>query len=709
MIGFLFRFFLFPETEPAVRMPFRQNLIDPVRFFLNLFFNPSKKPKDVMKIKYLRFLIPALLLLILQNAAAQPLSILWQRTLGGEMQDKASAIKATSDGGYLVAGASASGVTISSDKQDACRGVSDFWLIKLAADGSISWQKTIGGSAEDVPANIVEVAGGYLISGKSQSGISGEKTDSTRDHPDFPSSDCWLIKINLTGAIQWQKTLGGSYYDGSSFYGSFFPNMELSTSNSSEVVIQPANDGGYIMGASSGSPVSGDKTQPYRGNLYLGNYLFADIILSDYWLVKMNATGGVQWQKTYGGELYDMLTSVTNTSDGGYLLGGYSASNAGNEKADSNRSGSWLTLNAFYADSVAHFEYLYYVDYWIVKTNSQGDIQWQTTIGGDSMDVLQTVIPTADGGYLLGGSSNSNQSGEKTDDRKGGTDYWIVKLSSNGKIDWQQTIGGAENDVLASLSATGDGGYLLAGTSWSGISGDKTSTLSGISDFWLVKTDSLGNIQWQQSLGGANELQPDVLANAFTKADGSILVAGSSDATMSGNKSETSRGNYDYWLLKLCDLPDTSITIQGNTLQATGTATAYQWIDCTTGTPVAGATQSSFQPADQGVYAVILHSSCGADTSSCYSTNGTEIKETAATTDIRIFPNPADDRVTIRSDRTPFQGIRLISMTGQLVYEEQFTGRAMFTFRTAALAPGVYQLTVHSETGKSQHKLTVIH
>ena len=117
-------------------------------------------------------------------------------------------------------------------------------------------------------------------------------------------------------------------------------------------------------------------------------------------------------------------------------------------------------------------------------------IEWQNTIGGSGNDELQSINQTSDGGYILSGYSNSGISGDKTEASQGSNDYWVVKLNSLGVIEWQNTIGGSSDDRLYSINKTSDGGYILGGRSSSGISGDKTEASQGSNDYWVVKLAS---------------------------------------------------------------------------------------------------------------------------------------------------------------------------------------------------------------------------
>ena len=295
--------------------------------------------------------------------------------------------------------------------------------------------------------------------------------------------------------IEWQNTIGGS--------GVEFLNYTQQTS-----------DGGYILGGRSNSGVSGDKTEPSKGDY-------------DYWVVKLDATGNIQWQNTIGGDDADWLQSVQQTTDNGYILGGWSKSNISADKTENSQGAS---------------------DFWVVKLDSIGNIQWQNTIGGDSTDNLYSLQQTTDGGYILGGFSISSISGDKTEYSIGGSDYWVLKLDASGNIQWQNTIGGYENDNLYSLQQTTDGGYILGGRSMSNATGDKTENSQGLDDYWVVKIDATGNIQWQNTIGGNSW---DELESIEQTSDGGYILGGSSDSDNSGDKTENSQGDFDYWVVKL--------------------------------------------------------------------------------------------------------------------------------------------------------------
>jgi len=297
---------------------------------------------------------------------------------------------------------------------------------------------------------------------------------------------------------QWDKRYGGTSTD---ILSSF----------------QETNDGGFILGGYSSSAVSGDKSQPSWGT-------------SDYWIVKLNSLGNLEWEKNFGGNTDEYFYSIQQTSDGGYILGGYSLSGISGDKTQAN----WGVY-----------------DYWIVKTDSLGNKQWDKDLGGIDGDVLLSLQQTSDGGYILGGWSYSGISGDKSQNTWGVADYWIVKTDSLGNKIWDKNFGGIYQDFLYSVQQTSDGGYILGGSSNSGNTGDKTQAGWGDHDYWIVKTDSLGNKIWDKDFGGANY---DELISLQQTSDKGYILGGYSNSNISGDKTQNSYGGNDFWIVKIDSL-----------------------------------------------------------------------------------------------------------------------------------------------------------
>lgn len=316
-----------------------------------------------------------------------------------------------------------------------------------------------------------------------------------------------LLVVMLTGVIygwsihapaqtlQWDKRFGGNL--GDSLAG----------------VLNTA-DGGYLLFGDSRSGAGGDRTQNSRGK-------------KDFWAVKVSASGAKQWDKRFGGINNDYLHAAIQTRDGGYLLGGASESGSGGDKSQASRGAS---------------------DFWVVKISSAGAKQWDKRFGGAGDEYIRALLETSDGGFLLGGASDSASGGDKSQASRGGYDCWTVKITSAGVKQWDRRFGGTGDDGIAGLAKTADGGYLLTGGSNSGPGGDKSQAARGGNDFWVVKISSAGAKQWDKCFGGTAD---DWVGGLVPAADGGFLLGGHSSSPIGGDISQTSRGSVDYWVVKI--------------------------------------------------------------------------------------------------------------------------------------------------------------
>ncbi|MBK9248201.1 MAG: choice-of-anchor D domain-containing protein [Ignavibacteria bacterium] len=239
----------------------------------------------------------------------------------------------------------------------------------------------------------------------------------------------------------------------------------------------------------------------------------------DYWVVKLNPAGAIEWQKALGGSSTEHANSIQQSTDGGYIVAGVSASKNGDVTGNNGND-----------------------DYWVVKLSPTGAIDWQRSLGGSLKDVAHSIQQSNDGGYIVAGESGSTD-GDVTGNN-GNDDYWVVKLSPIGAIEWQKSLGGSNYDRAHSIQQSTDGGYIVAGVSTS-IDGDVTGNI-GSEDYWVVKLSSTGTIEWQKSLAGSNE---DFAYSIHQSADGGYIVAGesySNNGDVSGN-----HGASDYWVVKL--------------------------------------------------------------------------------------------------------------------------------------------------------------
>jgi len=433
----------------------------------------------------------------------------WQKCLGGSKDDHAYSIQQTADGGYVVVGYAQS----NDGDVSGNHGRSDYWVVKLDPSGNLTWQKCLGGSKDEYAQSVQQTAdGGYIIAGYSNS----SNGDVGGNHGSY---DCWIAKISQSGKLIWQKCLGGSQ-------------DEYAQS------VQQTADGGYVV---VGSTYSND------GDVS-GNHG-----RSDYWVVKLDPSGNLAWQKCIGGNQDEYAQCVQQTADGGYVVAGYA------DSADGDVSGS----NGLW-------------DYWVVKLDPSGNLTWQKCIGGWDYDFAYSVQQTADSGYLVAGHTYSDL--EEFSCHFGRGDFRIAKLNQLGNIEWQKCLGGSREDHAPRVRLTADGGYVVAGYTRSNdlhVSGNH-----GRSDYWVVKLDPHGDMIWQKCLGGSSD---DEAYSVQQTTDGGYVAAGfakSNDYDVSGN-----HGSGDFWIVKLgeinCGITAPDAVCPGSTGNiASSTAVseaAYNW------------------------------------------------------------------------------------------------------------------------------------
>ena len=356
----------------------------------------------------------------------------WDNTFGGIEVDMANSIIQTEDGGYALAGYTWS----------KGAGRQDFWVIKLYEDGSIEWDRTFGGSEADVIYSIIQTKDkGYAVAGKTKSIASGEKA--------------WAIKLNTKGNKEWDNTFAKRTDD------------EIFS------IIQTKDRGYAVCG-------------------YTGAKDWGEV---DSWIIKLDKTLNIEWDKIFGGIGWDEANSMLQTEDGSFIVFGFVQSK------DKGRE-----------------------DGWIAKLDENGEMVWDKAFGGSQNEEIFSGIKTVDGGYVVCGYTESKGSG--------GYDAWIAKLDENGEIVWDKAFGGVEAEVANSIIQTRDGGYALAGYTW--------SKGAGREDAWMIKLDENGEMAWDKTFGGSDE---DVARCIIQAEDGGYVLAGYTESK--------GAGRYDAWVIKL--------------------------------------------------------------------------------------------------------------------------------------------------------------
>jgi hypothetical protein len=354
----------------------------------------------------------------------------WSENYGGTNSDEAYSVVQTSDGGYALAGYTGS----------FGAGSWDFYLVKTDLTGTMLWNKTYGGTNSDVAHSVVQTSdGGYALAGYTNSfGIGG--------------NDVYLVRTDSSGNMQWNKTYGG-------------PNRDEGYS-----VIQ-TGDGGYAIAG-------------YTDSFGAGSY--------DFSLVKTDAAGNIQWNKTYGTPFEDYGRSIVQTSDGGYAIAGSTMPNGDG-----------------------------FIRSWLVKTDAVGNMQWNQTYGKtNGFSDAYSLIETSDGGYALAGYIRTDT-----------WDFGLVKTDSSGNMQWNKTYGGSNPQEAYSVVQTSDEGYAIAGAT--------VPYNTSREEFLLVKTDAEGTMLWNKTYGGTGNAEA---ACVVQTSDGGYALVGYTDSYSAGGR--------DVWLVK---------------------------------------------------------------------------------------------------------------------------------------------------------------
>ena len=405
--------------------------------------------------KALSLVFVALMLLFGTLVFAQP-SIVWQKCLGGSRYDVAYSVQQTSDGGFILAGISKSNDGEASewhempvpDPEDFF--FFDYWIVRLNSSGDIVWQKCLGGSGCDIAYSIQQTSdGGFIVAGETWSFVCDVSEVIGNHGVDF--DDFWVVKLNSSGDIVWQKCLGGSYEDGA-------------------YSIQQTSDGGFIV---AGWTLSND------GDVSGNHGRF------DFWVVKLNPSGDIVWQKCLGGSDDEEAHSIQQTSDGGFIVAGETYSN------DGDVSGNHGLL-----------------DFWVVRLNFSGGIIWQKCLGGSGWDEAHSIQQTSDGGFIVAGHTLSLDADYD--------DAFLLKTDAYGQVEWMRQYGEEDWDEGFSAVLPLEDGFLAVGAK--ACTGRQREP-----DMYVVRTDASGNPLWEKTLG-RSEFEPDGASDVVRAHDGGRLA-----------------------------------------------------------------------------------------------------------------------------------------------------------------------------------------
>lgn len=335
-----------------------------------------------------------------------------------------------------------------------------FTLTFINAQPITFWEKSYGGSDVDAGQGIVALPdGGFIVNGFSYS-IDGEVDNN------YGIVDYWVLRLDADGEIVWDKNFGGSSYDwGHDIFA--------------------LNDGNFILGGRSRSD-DNDATNSFG--------------VGDLWLIKMDIDGNILWEHSYGGSADDFYVDMHELSNGDLVVLGLVDSDNGDV---SNNNGD--------------------LDFWLLKLDANGNILWEKNYGGSDDESVQDLVPTNDGGFLLVGSSESNDFDVETNN--GNYDVCVFKVNADGDLEWHKGLGGSQQEYGYAGAQTTDDGFLVVSSSWSS-DGDVTNNL-GSRDIWATKLSASGELEWEANYGGSSD---DAIRAMVQTSQNTIVIAGFSES-----------------------------------------------------------------------------------------------------------------------------------------------------------------------------------
>ncbi|MFA7445525.1 MAG: hypothetical protein WCY89_06220, partial [Flavobacteriaceae bacterium] len=404
----------------------------------------------------------------------------------------------------------------------------------------VQWEVALGGTNYDVPSTIQQTAdGGYIVSGYSNS-QDGDLTGSIH-YGTNTAHKIWIVKLDGTGSIEWKRTYG----IGANDYQSINTSIKQ-TANGDYIVVGTAEISGqfsnYLVMKIDGTgnvlwannslggnafDIGTSVWETADNNYIVAGYTAGSIAVQggyDYYIVKVDAlSGNMLWDKVIGGSGNEYSNAIQQAVDGNYLIGGTTTSNNGD--VSGNHGGT---------------------DGWLVKLDATGTtILWQRAIGGSGDDWVYSFEETADGGYIIGGSTTSTNGDfiNSVNNYNGGGDAFVMKLDSNRNVLWSKYFGGTGSDEVNEIKQTNDGGYIVAGV--------KTNTGSGM-DSYTIKLDGNGNIEWEKTISGSDT--DENYSAQKTSDNGYILLlsTNSTDGDFTGSHDPVGGiGNNEFWVVKL--------------------------------------------------------------------------------------------------------------------------------------------------------------
>ena len=566
----------------------------------------------------------------------------WQKTIDSGTQDFLSGLAITIDGQYLVSGSSIQNKSANQQQSTPNQNNGyDYHILKLDQQGRKVWEKYFSGNRHDyLSATVSTREGGFLLAGTSYSSSALDKKD--RSHG---SSDIWLIRIDENGEEQWQRTIGTRY------------------SEEARSVTQ-TTDEGFL--------VAGTMNHPKLG------YGSKDVLV-----VKLDKTGKIVSEMIIGGQGLDEVEKVIPTKDGGTLLGIYSRSGAvGNDE-------------------------LSMINDKRLKINSSSPLSFTNGSGHDNGDASAPLSMTNahsgnNNSVTLSGGEGSVSYQSKTTDNYGEGDYWIVKLDKNGKVQWEKNFGGSEDDHIRTMALT-DSGYIIGGESRSGTSGNKRAKVEEGTDLWVLALDEDGNEAWQQSYSFGNR---DVMmsldgvrkmddGNGKTETKG-FLIGGFTQA-----EGKVQKNDETFWMLYI---------------DKNGKEVWRKYVEGKDKKKEERLTSAILNRDGSYILAGTSAEELGSESWKVVKLLDSDVENLMENKDIRIYPNPVKDYCYVELGVGEFENgsvggfsadISIYDMTGKVVQQLQ-TRTRVTKVNTGKLPQGVYIIKASIPTQQDKQLTTKI-
>jgi hypothetical protein len=524
-------------------------------------------------------------------------------------------------------------------------------------DINIVQQATIGGSGDDYRGKGVKLKNSdhYMMCSYSNSNKSFDKSDDA-----IGTRDIWVLKLNMDLTIVWDTTFGGN-----------------DTNDAFDII--ETKDGNFLIAGRSSSPPSGTKTAENFG-------------LRDYWLIKMDDDGNILWDKTYGGSSTDVCQNVIEMENGDLILTGWSNSPiSGNKTSDTNGS----------------------TDYWIVKTDADGNILWDRSFGGNGIEDNCYSALNDNNELVVAGFSyyKFETTGDKSFDGYGAYDIWVIKINTEtGALIWEKTIGGSELEyslLKKCVEVIGTDIYTICYSN-SLKTGTKSENKKGIEDIWITKLDNDGNIIWDKTIGGAYTDRPTYIKKT---ASNQLLITASSNSEASFDKSEDRWGaSYDIWFFALNT--DSAHIIYDKTIGGTDHEGSndvilldnnHYIIVGNSYSDISGdKSQNSKGGSDIWLVEIFV------DIETAVSENSMPIQQ------LTLFPNPTYNKVTleVETNKQELLQLNVYDLNGKIVHQSPpvytHSGKNSVSVNLEHLVQGMYILEIELDNNVYHKKINVL-